>query len=648
MHIPSIGLMLLMTALHASGQSRPVLIERVSPLSETFSPLRLSEITPAGWIARQIGENLAGSVGNLDRLVPALIRQDDIFGKDRLSRSVRSKEVGAVLEPGDWQIQTLWWNSETQGNWLDGFCRSAVLCGDTDGISRAEAMIRSYLSTQDTDGYIGIYDRDLRYTSGAENGELWSKTVLYRALLGWYEFRQDPKILEAVIRAVENVMKNYPAGSSHPFFMQKPMAGGVTHGLMFTDVLESLCRITGDGRYRDYALFLYRDFSENQPEEDAALAQAVDPARLLRGHGVHTYEHLRAMAAAWYATGAPLMRDAVAAYLAKIDTSTTPAGGPIGDEFIGGRCADAAGTGYEYCSLQELMHGYADLLLKTGSAVYGDKAERIFFNAAQGARYPGSSLIAYLKSDNSYAMNGYLNGDSASPIQRRYKYSAAHQDAAVCCVPNAGRIAPCFVQHMWMRSPRGLVASLLGPCTVETKVDARPVRIVETTLYPYQTGITFTVENPSGAEFELLIRRPSWATSVISDPEPLSRGEYLEYHPGRGRTTIGITFGAEVEIRRFHHERYFTLGPLVYARPIPCRERLDDRYPLPGFEDRYCLPVDGTPFTAPPGVAGTAVWDELHGWFRITAELVNAGTATPEKVVLQPVGSTVLRQVTFR
>jgi hypothetical protein len=38
--------------------------------------------------------------------------------------------VGAIAEEGDWQVQYLWWNSETQSNWLDGYVRTAILLKD--------------------------------------------------------------------------------------------------------------------------------------------------------------------------------------------------------------------------------------------------------------------------------------------------------------------------------------------------------------------------------------------------------------------------------------------------------------------------------------------------------------------------------------
>jgi DUF1680 family protein len=76
----------------------------------------------------------------------------------------------------------------------------------------------NYIATQDEDGYIGIYDKELRYNFNSENGELWSKASLYRGLLAYYEYTNDEKVFTAVERAVENVMVNYPINASSPFY----------------------------------------------------------------------------------------------------------------------------------------------------------------------------------------------------------------------------------------------------------------------------------------------------------------------------------------------------------------------------------------------------------------------------------------------
>jgi hypothetical protein len=57
--------------------------------------------------------------GHLDQLEPSLFQEDDIYGKDRLSKRIQHKNLGAISDAGEFQSQFLWWNSETQSNWLD-------------------------------------------------------------------------------------------------------------------------------------------------------------------------------------------------------------------------------------------------------------------------------------------------------------------------------------------------------------------------------------------------------------------------------------------------------------------------------------------------------------------------------------------------
>src|SRR5690606_24075586 len=100
----------------------------------------------------------------------------------RLSKNIRSKDVGALGDEGEWQVQFLWWNSETQSNWRDGYIRSAILAENKTHLKKAAEYVEYILSTQDEDGYLGIYDQELRYNFDNENGELWAKATLLRGL----------------------------------------------------------------------------------------------------------------------------------------------------------------------------------------------------------------------------------------------------------------------------------------------------------------------------------------------------------------------------------------------------------------------------------------------------------------------------------
>lgn len=618
--------------------------DNVEAIAEMYKPLSITEIQPEGWIKKQIGENLDGFVGRLDTLVPALIMEDKIYGEDRLTKKVKNKDVGALGAAGDWQVQFLWWNSETQSNWRDGYIRSAIMANDQHHLKKLQTYVAYILSTQDEDGYLGIYDKDLRYRFDNENGELWAKSSLLRGLLAWYEYTNDEKVLKAIERAVKNVMDNYPIYNSHPFYSKQPNVGGTSHGLTITDVFESLYRITGKGVYRDYCLFLYKDFSEQTLNEDAQYNKLINDTIMLFGHGVHTYEHLRSLAAAYYASGNPELKHALDHFLKKIEMETTASGAGVGDEWIGGRKADATMRGYEYCSIHELMHSCLSLFAKTGDKQFADKAEKIFLNAAQGARHPNESCIAYLKSDNSYYMTGGLNGDTSDKNQTRYTYSPVHQEAAVCCVPNAGRIAPYYVQNMWLKGEHSLVASLLGPSQVKTQVDGKAVVVKEITNYPFDNTFEFEV-NADDVEFALKIRKPEWVTKLsVSTDYELEDGFIVVDQVWKGKQTIKVEFTPEVTVRKdINNENYYTYGALVLALPVEGIERKTKDFSISGFHNFKYSPENLVVYE----YAGEPVTVDIKA-LRFETSLLNPVTKQKEDVVLIPMGQTILRQVTFK
>ncbi len=101
----------------------------------------------------------------------------------------------------------------------------------------------------------------------------------------------------------------------------------------------------------------------------------------------------------------PAYRHLLDQLLAKLPFYLTPSGGPVGDEWIGGRTANASTTGYEFCSVTELFDSYALLLEKSGQMVWGDKMEWLYYNAGMGMKHPTESSIMYCKNDNCYTAN---------------------------------------------------------------------------------------------------------------------------------------------------------------------------------------------------------------------------------------------------
>ncbi|NEW83356.1 MAG: hypothetical protein GZ094_13440 [Mariniphaga sp.] len=619
---------------------------QIKPLPEKYQVLPFGSIKPGGWLKVQMQKDMNGFVGNLDQLVPELIN-DPIYGIGRLHKNSKAKDLGN-LKSGDaaGNDQYKWWNSESQSNWWDGYIRNALLLDDQVAIEKVKKYINRILATQDEDGYLGIYDNDLRYKFTSENGELWSKTTLYRGMLAYYEYFHDEKVWKALVRAVDNVMQNYPINHSDPFNVGKDFSGGVAHGLTFTDVLDRMYQLTDERKYWDYAHFLYLNYSENvSSETDAQLSNILNPDYKLNTHGAHTYEHIRPLMVAAYASGNPDLQKALKTYLERVKNCTTPTGGAIGDEWIGGRTADATHTGYEYCSLHELMDSYTALFQKTGNMEFADQTEKIFYNAAQGSRNPNHSCIAYLKTDNSFEMMGSKNGEiEPDRKQTRYKYSPAHQDVAVCCTPNAGRISPYFLKSAWMKEGQNtLVAALLCPNVLETTIQNVPVKIDEITQYPYQNYFVFKIEMGKANPLRIKIRKPEWVKSIVTNEKYTIEDGFLIFDRNFSKNDqITLEFKTDVRIQEdLNHEKYLSYGALVYAKPIAANEIKGKVYAT-GFEDLNYNPVDLTLYTYLKN--NKAIYKSGE----ILLRLENSKTKQDELVTLVPFGKTILRQASFR
>ena len=626
--------------------------------SGQLEPLPVGATRPAGWMLEQMQHDLAqGFVGRLDRLAPELVVEDDIYGRDRLTKLVKRKNVGTHTTGAEWEVQFLWWNSETQSNWWDGYLRNILLTGDKKlKQERLDAYVRDKLATADSDGYIGIYGRDLRYKHSTENGELWAQASLFRGLLAYYEAAGDEAVLQAVQRAIDVTMEAWPVGESEPFNVAEPFAG-VGHGLMLVDVLNHLARVTGDDSYLDYAVFLFEDYNRHElPEEDIQLSNLADADYRFKGHGVHTYEHLRALVVAAYHTGRADYREALDRYLIKLESVLTVAGGPIGDEWVAGRQSHPSATGYEYCSLQELLHSYSLLLEKTGEPKWADRIEWLLYNAAQGARHPNGRSIAYVKTDNAFHAMGHVDMEDPQK-EERVKYSPVHLDVAVCCVPNAGRVYPYFLQAMYHRSRRGLSVNLFGESDMTTDLDGSAVRIRQVTGYPFEGAVRFEVESDSQAEFELRVRVPAWAKSVaVTGADFVREGNWLKAERNwKGTTGFEVRF--ERAARTLEHASgtlAVAHGPLLYALPIAHEEISGKSYGEPGFHDIYAKPLETV--ASDWKLAGTESFELIEAEDRIIGpfdrlalkgKLYDGNRGRMVDVELVPMGGTVLRQVSF-
>jgi DUF1680 family protein len=618
-----------------------------------MNTIKFGAIKPEGWLKEGIIADMLGCIGNLDKLAPSLLVDHQIYGKDRLTTGSKQVELGRMMDEGEEdEAQFMWWNSESQSNWRDGYCRAALLLDDAELRAKVDEYIDYILSRQDSDGYLGIYTSELRFAHKGENGELWAQSTLFRVLLGYYEATADERVKIALLRAVDVVMNGYPMGKSNPFCVKDSFSGH-GHGLTIVDTFNRLYTLTGDTKYLDYAVWLYENYSDNNVAEmDMQIGNIENPAYTWQNHGAHTYEHIRAVTIAAFHKPekyAALLEK----LLIKLNYYLAPSGGPSGDEWIFGRTADATSMGYEFCSVTELFDSYAMLLEKTTNLSWGDKMEWLYYNAGHGMKHPKESTIMYLKTDNCYAADCRRQQEDVVENQR-YSYSPIHQKTAVCCVPNMGRLTPYFTKSMYIRTKYGFSAALFGPSVFRDQWDGADIEIRQITDYPATTKIIFEVSVSKPVTFTLGIRKPDWAASYSANCVLTEEDSQLKIEKQwMGTQQVSVEFDCNVVFKTdLKRDYYVTRGPLLYALPIDSTQETTLEFDLKPFKESVFRPVSRESENICIHVDSLQDFKHISSgntdWKKQQVEGSFWGGEHFHTKTMVPIGGTILRKTTFK
>ncbi len=624
--------------------------EAIAPV---FTWLTLGEVKPSGWIREQMVRDLNhGFAGHLDELCHEA--SSDIF--------VSHRNTG-ILENIVNAAKNNWWNGETEGNWRAGFIMLAYLTEDKAAMGKADEYVRHILTSQGDDGYLGVFEKDVRFS---KPGELWTQTCLMRGLIDYAELTGDKRVMEAVTRATDLIISVY--GSGNTLLSSGAGGGGESHDLMISDVMERLHELTGDAKYRDFTLALYQELSVTARNADTNLHSLLNLDSGFEDHGANTYETMRVPLWLGMATGNVELGRASRNSFIKLARYTEPSGSAVSQESIAHLSPDPMFTLYEYCATKEIQMTLESALQKTGVATLGDKIERIWFNAAQGSRLSDGSAITYLTSENRFHCDGLLPdgmGWNAS-----IKFSPTHTDVAVCCNPNASNVASLYVRGMWMRHAEGGLAALLyGPSKVTTLIGDVPVKIEESTRYPFENTVKVSVQPEREAEFPLLFRDPEWSNGTrveCAGASIVRDGSYWTVtKKWKAGDTVTLEFMPSVrEVAAVNGEVALQYGALLFVEPIEARRQVIKKYDLAGFEDSYYLPAPGgyQPFALPSNLRwkgfgfkpkyDAALADAAHPFDRPVVLLQGKGIRQSDgaevDVSLVPLGNApTLRKVTF-
>ncbi len=619
------------------------------PLHEPFArPLPLGAIRARGWLARQLRIQADGLSGHLDEFWPDV-------------------------------ADSRWFGGEAEGwerapYWLDGFLPLAWALGDEGLKTRASARVGQILDRQQEDGWLGPRNAHATGVEQRAEYDLWALFLALKVLVQFHEATGDERVEPAVERCLRKIERHVDVlplfGWGQARWFEALIAIWWLHerrpGRWLLDLAVKL-RVQGVD---------WRGWFERWP-----LTKPVAKGRWgFLSHVVNNAMALREGALWWRLTGDDAELHGAERMAELLDRYHGTATGVFtGDECLHG--TDPR-QGTELCAVVEAMYSLEWLAATTGRPHWGDRLERVAYNALPATFSPDMWAHQYDQQVNQ-VFAGHMEEppwNSNGPDANMYGLEPFFG----CCTANLSQGWPKLATHLWARSADGLVSLAWAPCIVAAEVAGTHVEVEVETDYPFDETIRVVVRPERPSEFALHLRIPGWAdgaTLVLAgeaaEPQPGT------YHVVRRRWEHGDSLDLRLPMEARLERRpsggvAIHRGPLLYALRIGedwqrvNREAPHREPPHADWEVRattpwnYALcvdPNDGTPRVrfergrvgdlpfSPEGapVRATAQARRVAGWTlhggSTTALPVDAPDASEEveEVELIPYGATNLR-----
>jgi DUF1680 family protein len=504
-----------------------------APLAATaFTPLPLGSVKPLGWLRGQLRIQADGLSGHIDEFWPDLGRNSAWLGGS-----------GEAWERGPY--------------YLDGLVPLAYLLADETLIAKAQRWIEWVLTHQDADGWLGPVQAEARPTY-----DVWPLMVMLKVLTQVHQATGDERVIEAMLRFAAYLREHLE---------ERPLVSwGVFRAQDLSLSLYWLYNRSGEAWLLDVARLVRRQAYDWRDHFSRFRYKTKSTGEFL--HATHVVNNAMGVKApgVWYVQSQDEAdRRAVYDALRNLDRyHGTAVGVFTGDEHLAGRDPT---QGTELCAVVEFMFSLENLIAVFGDPSFGDRLERIAFNALPATFSPDMWAHQYDQQVNqvlcTVAPRKWTNNTDDSNIFGLEPHFG-------CCTANMHQGWPKFAASLWMAAPgEGLAAVAYAPSEVTACVRGGvSATVIEETEYPFGGEIRFTVRLPEPASFPLCLRVPAWAAGATlqvagAAPHAVEPGTFhtveREWQDGDGVT---LTLPMELSVvRRPQGGFVIERGPLVFA-----------------------------------------------------------------------------------
>ena len=533
---------------HASALARALLNSAAAstdgrPSHAVFHSLPPAAVTPEGWLGLYLDKQAKGLTLHLPEV---------------------ARPFTGAYWAGEEKADS-WWPWEQRGYWIDGALRCALVTGNQQLLKVAQAPVDYTLSHALPNGYLGpAFIKDGKENDPRLDNFRWPNTVFFRALAALGEATNDPRIAVA--------MQKHYLGDHAPY-------GGPSRDVTNIEGMAWCYARTGDARLLAMAEQAWAGFLGSAEPGDFESGD-LHPSRVLgntpiNAHGVTYIEKAKLPAILYMHTGnEDYLHFALAAQKRIFDHHMLIDGIPsTSEDYRGVTALDS----HETCDISDHTWSWGYMLMATGDGIWGDRIERACFNAGFGAIKKDWKAHQYFSCPNQVLATQNSNHAVLAHGKGWMSYRPAHTVA--CCTGNVHRMFPNYAIRMWMSDASGgLAAVLYGPSRVKAVVgpgrDA--VEIQQTTNYPFEEEIEFTIHCDKPVSFPLSLRIPGWCSAPRfflnerSLPQPSIEKGFArlgrKFHPG-DKITLVLTMRTALSQwpdNGVGVER----GPLVYSLPI--------------------------------------------------------------------------------
>ena len=620
----------------------------------TFS---IPEVKPEGWLKRQLEIQMQGLTGKLF----------DIWD----SVGSYSGWLGGTGE-----------NWERAPYYLDGLLPLSCYLEDKEHWDIACRFVEWTLGSQDEEGNFGPV---------ASKEDYWSRFVMLKVLIQYYEIKKDSRVLPFFDRYFQYLYKKIPQVPMKQWSSAR--IGDLLYCIQWYCEREERSYIPAlVEMLRKQALDwvdIFADFPFTRPagyyydwNKEYSHFSWEDYHDTMKYHANHIVNvtmgfKYPAMLSYFFDD---LDYEAVSlAGMESADKYHGVASGAVnGDEHLSG---NNPSQGAELCSIVEYMFSLQTMLEAFGLPCFADKMERLAYNALPATITEDFMAHQYVQQANQVLVskakrNWFNNNEESNMFGQEPNFG--------CCTANMPQGWPKYVKSLWYReSDSEVVSMVFAPCRLETEAEGKKLCIREETEYPFKEKITYHVEEASHDGLEFKIRIPGWCSACkiykngICVKEVKNRektGDVVSVCRGiRTGDKIEAEFSMEIETSHwFHNSVAVERGPLVYA--LDMKERWEAVREVAGVRDYEVYPEsdwnyaleENPSFEMQAGRVGVVPFSKEHPPIRLKTrgrrldswklEDNSAGTlpvspispdGTEEEITLIPYGCTKLRVTQF-